>query len=133
MENSQILAEAVLTKSPAEADERYKRFGYVENSDRALGLACRFRGLEMVKTLVEGGAVFYYDPEFVRLRFWEIFGVKFSGRFPDHSLALIDYKENTALRHFNWLLEKGIPENVEAPGILPETERLKIQIGRAHV
>lgn len=60
MENSQILAEAVLTKSLAEADERYKRFGYVENSCRALGLACRFRGLEMVKTLVENGATFRY-------------------------------------------------------------------------
>ncbi len=60
MEDSQILAEAVLTKSPAEADERYKRFGYVENSCRALGLACRFRGLEMVKTLVENGATFRY-------------------------------------------------------------------------
>lgn len=125
-QRSAALERDVLEKTPAEVSEIFRALGKTEFTARALGLACRYRGLEMVKTLVEGGAVFYYDPEFVRLRFWEIFGVKFSGRFPDHSLALIDYKENTALRHFNWLLEKGIPENVEAPGILPETERLKI-------
>lgn len=60
MENSQILAEAVLTKSPAEVAALYKQLRYVENSCRALGLACRYRGLEMVKTLVENGAAFRY-------------------------------------------------------------------------
>lgn len=60
MEDSQILAEAVLTKSPEEVAALYKQLGYVENSCRALGLACRFRGLEMVKVLVKNGATFRY-------------------------------------------------------------------------
>lgn len=60
MENSQILAEAALTKSPEDIAALYKRLGYVENSCRALGLACRFCGLDHVKALVENGAAFRY-------------------------------------------------------------------------
>lgn len=60
MENSQILAEAALTKSPEDIAALYKRLGYVENSCRALGLACRFCGLDHVKALVENGATFRY-------------------------------------------------------------------------
>lgn len=60
MENSQILAEAVLTRSPAEVAALYKKLGNVVNSCRALGLACRYRGLETVKVLVENGATFRY-------------------------------------------------------------------------
>lgn len=55
-----VLEEAVLTKSPEEISSLYKQLGQVENSSRALGLACRFRGLEYVKALVEGGANFTF-------------------------------------------------------------------------
>lgn len=63
MENSQILAEAVLTKSPEEVAALYKKLAKaegIENSCKALGLACRFRGLAHVKALVENGATFRY-------------------------------------------------------------------------
>ncbi|MCM1167595.1 MAG: leucine-rich repeat domain-containing protein [Ruminococcus sp.] len=60
MENFEILADAVLTRSPEEVGALYKRLGHVENSARALGLACRFRGLEYVKVLTENGADFIY-------------------------------------------------------------------------
>lgn len=53
---SAVLEQAVLTRSPEEVSRVYEKLGYVENSARALGLACRFRGLSYVKALVEGGA-----------------------------------------------------------------------------
>ncbi len=55
-----VLEHAVLTKSPEEILILCRQLGQVENSARALGLACRFRGLEHVKALVEGGANFTY-------------------------------------------------------------------------
>lgn len=63
MENSQILANAVLTKSPEEVAALYKKLTKterMENSCRALGLACRFCGLDHVMALVENGATFRY-------------------------------------------------------------------------
>lgn len=56
----ETLENAVLTKSPQEISEIYKRLGDLMNTARALGLACRFRGLPYVKALVEGGASFAY-------------------------------------------------------------------------
>ncbi|GEM_PF-1398857 len=60
MEKSHILANAVLTKSTGEVDALYKTLGYVENSSRALGFACRFCGLDYVRVLVENGATFRF-------------------------------------------------------------------------
>ncbi|MDE6365543.1 MAG: leucine-rich repeat domain-containing protein [Lachnospiraceae bacterium] len=57
-----VLEHAVLTKSPEEIATLYKQLGEVEGSARALGLACRFRGLACVKALVENGANFSYMP-----------------------------------------------------------------------
>ena len=55
-----VLEHAALTKSPEEIAALCRQLGHVENSARALGLACRFRGLSYVKALVEGGADFTY-------------------------------------------------------------------------
>ncbi|MDE7192425.1 MAG: leucine-rich repeat domain-containing protein [Oscillospiraceae bacterium] len=49
---------AALNLSPEEIAETYSRIGCVEYSARALGIACRFRGVECVRALVEGGASF---------------------------------------------------------------------------
>ena len=66
-ENNEVLAPAqkvaeleyaVLNLPPEEIAEVYARIGSVEYSARALGIACRFRGVECVKALVEGGASF---------------------------------------------------------------------------
>lgn len=57
-----VLEHAALTKSPEEIAALYKQLGQVECSARALGLACRFRGLACVKALVENGANFTYIP-----------------------------------------------------------------------
>lgn len=52
------LEEAVINMEPDELRELYKKIGYAEFSAKALGLACRFRGVEMVKALCECGATF---------------------------------------------------------------------------
>lgn len=49
---------AALNLSPEEIAETYARIGSVEFSARALAIACRFRGVECVRALVEGGASF---------------------------------------------------------------------------
>ncbi len=71
-----VLEHAVLTKSPEEISMLYRQLGQVENSARALALACRFRGLEYVKVLVEGGAKFAYkhledeSGYFIEYKYW---------------------------------------------------------------
>lgn len=52
-----------LFKSPEELDGLMKRLGKFDLTARALGLACRFRGVEWVKVLVENGAHFDYNNE----------------------------------------------------------------------
>ena len=69
-----VLEHAVLTKSPEEISILYKQLGEVECSARALGLACRFRGLAHVKALVENGANFnlipYSDGGYYTIYYW---------------------------------------------------------------
>lgn len=60
-EKALALEESVINDQPEVTARLYKRLGKVPFTARALGYACRFRGLEMVKVLVEGGANFYYD------------------------------------------------------------------------
>ncbi|MDE7477820.1 MAG: hypothetical protein K2M91_07710, partial [Lachnospiraceae bacterium] len=71
-EKQSLLEQAVLTKSPEEISALYKQPGQIESSARALGLACRFRGLEYVKALVEGGASFAFEHEvyFTTTHYW---------------------------------------------------------------
>jgi len=57
-EKAMRLQQAVLNSSVEELSRIYNALGYVEMSAPALGLACRFRGLDMVKALVEQGATF---------------------------------------------------------------------------
>ena len=57
-EKAAALERAVINSSVEELSKIYDELGYVEMSAPALGLACRFRGLAMVKAMVEKGAVF---------------------------------------------------------------------------
>lgn len=54
------LESAVVNSSPEETERIYKSLGNVEFTARALGLACRFCGLDTVKALVENGATFEF-------------------------------------------------------------------------
>lgn len=58
-DKTEILEKAVINNSPEEIDLLMKNLGSVEFSARALGLACRFRGIETVKMLAKNGASFY--------------------------------------------------------------------------
>ena len=62
-EKEKRLEEAVLSETPEEVRRIYKELGGVEFSGVALGRACAFRGIDMVKTLVECGASFRYIGE----------------------------------------------------------------------
>ena len=53
------LERAATNCSPKEIARIYALLGELEYSARALGIACRFRGVECVKALVEGGASFH--------------------------------------------------------------------------
>ena len=68
---AQVLEAAVLGKTPYEVSRLLTELGGVGFSARALGLACRCRGLDMVKALIEGGASFEYsfDPDKVNHRY----------------------------------------------------------------
>ncbi|MDE6725806.1 MAG: leucine-rich repeat domain-containing protein [Ruminiclostridium sp.] len=59
-EKEKRLEDAVLSETPEEVTRIYKELGEVEFSGLALGRACAFRGLDMVKALVECGASFRY-------------------------------------------------------------------------
>lgn len=55
------LEEAVRSDTPSEVSALYKKLGNVLLTAHILGIACRFRGLEMVKVLIENGATFRCD------------------------------------------------------------------------
>ena len=57
-QKSRILEGAVLAKTPKEVLKVMGELGAVAFTSRAIGLACRYRGLDMVKALVDGGARF---------------------------------------------------------------------------
>lgn len=59
--NVDKLLHAVLFGTPDEARRVLINSGGIKYTGRALGAACRFRGLDMVKALVESGAKFTYD------------------------------------------------------------------------
>lgn len=60
-EKVSTLTNAVAYSTPEEIREIYKNLGEVEFTARALAIACRYRGLEHVKALVECGATFDYE------------------------------------------------------------------------
>lgn len=57
-EKAALLQRAVINSSVEELTRIYGELGFVEMSAPALGLACRFRGLDVVKCLVKEGASF---------------------------------------------------------------------------
>lgn len=56
-EKAAQLQHAVINYSVEEISKRYEELGSVEMTAPALGLACRFRGLGVVKALVERGVL----------------------------------------------------------------------------
>lgn len=61
-EKAARLEQAVMESSAVEIAAVYAKLGEVELTAPALGLACRFRGLAVVRALVENGATFDFPP-----------------------------------------------------------------------
>lgn len=79
----------MINDTPEETALLYKELGEVRFTARALGLACRFRGLEMVKVLVDGGATFKYDELKFRGSYQHFFIEYFHGYYPEFQNFLI--------------------------------------------
>lgn len=91
-EKFESLERAVLRDTPCEVLRLFKDLGNVEFTARALGIACRFRGLDMVKALVEGGASFWFNPQSVKKSHQLIApNVAFYSYEDNYALALLEY------------------------------------------
>lgn len=85
------LQQAVLNSTTEEICNIYDTLGYVEMSAPALGLACRFRGLEVVKVLVEKGATFDFpSTEEIEIKYHCHIGEK-------HANYRVNYRTNYSL------------------------------------
>ncbi len=82
----------VLTGTVDEIKAKYQEVGPIELPARSLGMACRFRGLEVVKTLVELG-LFFHRPTEPSFRGKYDCGYTSAGRYQvtsDYLLLLLD-------------------------------------------
>lgn len=90
-ERAAQLQRAVINGTVQEIVEVYDALGYVEMSAPALGLACRFRGVEVVKVLVEKGATFDFpSTEEIEIKYHCHIGEK-------HAQYRENYRTNYAL------------------------------------
>ncbi|MDE7202640.1 MAG: hypothetical protein K2O91_12255 [Lachnospiraceae bacterium] len=83
------LEQAVINDTPAEVEKLYQKLGRGVFTAHILGIAGRFRGLDMVKVLVENGASFHQDMDAVRTLFPQIFENEFATYLPDFFLLFL--------------------------------------------
>lgn len=130
------LEQAVMHKTPEEVGEVMKSLGSFEFTARALGIACRNRGLEMVKVLKENGASFSF-PDTVTVHVgtymmfepWSHDIYTYEYNWKDFSPMIFEPIKTT-------LYTGGAPEtrcadfdyliNLDDIGVLPLAERLEI-------
>lgn len=116
-EKPDILREAVMTKTPDEIEKVYKSLGTVDFTAYALGLACRFCGLETVKMLIKNGAKFDYDAAKIR-RLWRCDPLIYDG--VNYAAALLDYIGIAELCYLD------VPERMYGIQLIPVNERLEV-------
>jgi len=88
---SETLEEAVVNMQPDEIRALYKKLGNVEFSAKALGLACRFRGVETVRALCECGASFDIPQNEDAEALYHVYsGMKYANYRSDFSLYLLN-------------------------------------------
>ncbi|MDE6363572.1 MAG: hypothetical protein K2L86_04795, partial [Lachnospiraceae bacterium] len=89
-ERAKILQQAVLNDAVEEIKEQYDELGDVEMSAPALGLACRFRGLDVVRALVEKGATFDFPATAeIETKYRCYVGQKYANYRTNYSLYLL--------------------------------------------
>ncbi|MCM1167593.1 MAG: leucine-rich repeat domain-containing protein [Ruminococcus sp.] len=87
---AELLERAVLNETPEQLAETYRELGYIEMTARALGLACRFCGVEKVRALAECGAAFDVpEGEAAERRYHCYSGMKYANYRSNFSLYLL--------------------------------------------
>ena len=123
-QKKETLENAVMCKSAAEAGEVCKSLGKILFSARALGIACRFKGIDYVKALVENGADFAVNYNKVKtdIYYWRT----------DFAATLFDINEilseSNAVTTDDPVFSDSfeLPETGENLTVIPREERLKI-------
>lgn len=118
---SNALVYAAMNGTPEEIAQVCAEVGKAEYSARALGIACRFRGVEHVKAFVEGGANFHAELTNYMVNTHDSYG-------EDLSILLLDVKPDKYIPYLNVseMFEKSISCNYEEVGILPFEKRLEV-------
>ena len=87
---AEILEQAVLNEIPERLAETYRELGYIEMTARALGLACRFCGIEKVRVLADCGANFEIPhSEEAERRYHCYSGMKYDNYRSNYALYLL--------------------------------------------
>lgn len=129
-QKTELLEQAVVNKTPEEVKSLLKELGYMEMTARALGIACRYVGFDMVKALVEGGARFSFPrSEDIEREYHCYADVKYMGWLTNYSLMILDIYRGD-LRGVSSIkglsLFKQIPREKGKLPVLPCAERLEI-------
>lgn len=127
---AEILEQAVINSPLEELVKTYKELGYIEMTARALGTACRFRGLETVKTLVDCGATFDVPTaEGAEERYHCYSGTKWDNYRTNYSLYLLNITKHIkgaccckGLK----LLKQVKKDDKTALKLLPDSERAEV-------
>ena len=128
---TELLEQAVINKTPDEVREIFKELGTVDMTARALGIACRYVGSDMVKALAESGAKFSFPRHEEIERIYHCFAdINFMGWLTNYALMLLDIFRGdlrgvSSIKGLN--LFKKIPRDNGKPlPILPRDERLVV-------
>ncbi len=119
---------AALNLSPKEIAEVCAEVGKLEYSARALGLACRYRGVDCVRALAEGGADFHAELTNYMVETYESYGYDFSimllDNFPKQTVPYLmittEYKESVKCEGDKTLAPIGFDKRVEVLDYLCE-------------
>lgn len=127
---AEILEQAVINSPLDELVKTYKELGYIEMTARALGTACRFCGLETVKTLVDCCATFDIPrDETLERRYHCYSGLKYDNYRSNYALYLLEIfkqiKGACCCKGLK-LVKQAVTNNKKYLPLLPDGERLEI-------
>lgn len=127
---AEILEHAVLNETPERLAETYRELGDIEMTARALGLACRFCGVEKVRTLIGCGATFDIPrDEAVERRYHCYSGAKYDNYRSNYALYLLkifrQIKGATCCKGLK-LVKQAATDNKKYLPFLPDSERLEV-------
>lgn len=127
---AEILEQAVLNETPEQLAETYRELGYIEMTARALGIACRFCGVEKVKVLAECGATFEIPKDGTAENRYHCYsGMKYDNYRSNYSLYLLKiYKhiKGACCMKGLKLIKQAAMNNKKYLPFLSDSERLEV-------